>query len=164
MNGTRNLVFMGLLVAAALALSFVESFLPSPVLPGAKIGLANIVTVAALYLLPRTRDAALVLAARVMLGGIFAGGASFLYSAAGAALSFCVMAFLKKTGKFGIVAVSAAGGFFHNTGQLLMAAATVSSSPLFFAYMPALGLAGLLAGGLVGFAAEKGMGRWKPGK
>ena len=67
---TRKIVYMGLLTAAALALSFVESFLPSPFLPGAKLGLANIVTVTAIYTLPRTRDAALVVFARVVLGGI----------------------------------------------------------------------------------------------
>ena len=153
MNETRKLVFMGLLVAAALALSFIESFLPSPVLPGAKLGLANIVTVAALYTLPRTRDAALVLAARVILGGVFAGGASFLYSAAGAALSFFVMAALHKTGRFDIAAVSAAGGFFHNLGQLAVAAALVSSS-LLWSYFPALGSAGVGAGLLVGIAVK----------
>lgn len=162
MNNTRKLVFMGLLGAAALALSFVESFLPSPVLPGAKLGFANLVTVAALCIFPRTRDAALVLVARVLLGGVFAGGASFLYSAAGAALSFGVMAFLERTGRFGIVVVSAAGGFFHNFGQLAMASAVISSRAL-WSYLPALGLAGLAAGLLVGIVVKGWMesAAWK---
>ncbi len=153
MSETRKLIYMGLLVAAALALSFIESFLPIPVLPGAKLGLANLVTVTALYTLPCIQDAAWVLAARVILGGIFAGGASFLYSAAGAALSFCVMAFLKKMGRCGVVAVSAAGGFFHNLGQLLAAMAILSSA-LFWAFFPVLGLAGLAAGAVLGFAVR----------
>ncbi len=149
MNETRKLTVMGFLTAAALALSFVESLLPSPVLPGAKLGLANIVTVAALYLLPRERDAALVLAARVLLGSLFSGGVSFIYSAAGAALSFFAMVLLKRTGLFGAAAVSAAGGFFHNLGQLMAATAVISSRSL-WGYLPALGLAGLASGLLVG--------------
>ena len=155
MNETRKLVFMGLLVAAALALSFVESFLPPLVLPGAKLGLANIVTVVALYALPRPRDAAMVLAARVLLGGVFAGGATLVYSASGAALSFCVMLLLQKAGRFGIVPVSAAGGFFHNAGQLVAASVTTSSSALALAYLPPLGGLGLLAGGFVGIVARE---------
>ncbi|MCR5030270.1 MAG: Gx transporter family protein [Selenomonadaceae bacterium] len=155
MNNTRKLIFMGLLVAAALALSFVESFLFLPVFPGAKLGLANIVTVAALYILPQARDAALVLAVRVILGGVFVGGASVFYSAAGAALSFLVMWFLKRARGFGVVSVSMAGGFFHNIGQLLAAAALVSSTSFFLAYLPVLGLAGLAAGFFVGFVIDR---------
>ncbi len=153
MNETRKLVYMGLLVAAALALSFVESFLPSPVLPGAKLGLANIVTVTALYTLPKTGDAARVLAARVILGGVFAGGASLFYSAAGAVLSFLAMTILKRTGLFGVVPISAAGGFFHNLGQL-SAAAVVLSSAAVWSYLPVLGVAGLAAGFLIGLVVE----------
>ena len=151
MNKTRKLVFMGLLVAAALALSFVESFLPSPFFPGAKLGLANAVTVFSIYALPSVRDAALVVLARVLLGGVFAGGASIFYSAAGAVLSFAVMLLLKRAGSFGIVAVSAAGGFFHNLGQLFVAMVLVSSSSV-FSLLPALGLAGIAAGLLTGIA------------
>ena len=154
MNNTRKLIFMGLLVAAALALSFVESFLPSPFLPGAKLGLANAVTVFSLYALPSARDASLVVFARVNLGSIFAGGSSIFYSAAGAALSFFVMALLKRAGAFGVVAVSAAGGFFHNLGQLLVAMVLFSSSSI-FSLLPARGLAGIAAGLLTGIAGAE---------
>jgi heptaprenyl diphosphate synthase len=137
-----------------LALSFVESFLPSPFLPGAKLGLANIVTVTAIYTLPRTRDAALVVFVRVLIGGIFAGGASIFYSACGAGLSFFATVLLKNTHVFSVVAVSAAGGFFHNFGQLLSASVIISSTSL-ISLLPVLGLMGLAAGLAVGFASEE---------
>lgn len=152
-RNTRKLVYMGLLTAAALALSFIESFLPSPFFPGVKLGLANIVAITAIYTLPRTRDAALVVFARVLIGGIFAGGASIFYSVCGAALSFCVTVLLKSSRAFSVVAVSAAGGFFHNLGQILAASAIVSSASL-ISLLPALGIIGLASGLAVGFAAD----------
>ncbi len=48
-----------------------------------------------------------------------------------------------------------AGGFFHNIGQLLAAAALVSSTSFFLAYLPVLGLAGLAAGFFVGFVIDR---------
>ena len=49
MKGTRRLTLLALLTAAAMILSYVESLLPSPGVPGVKIGLANIAVIFALY-------------------------------------------------------------------------------------------------------------------
>lgn len=154
-----RMVYMGVLTAAALALSFVENFLPLPVLPGAKLGLANIVTVVALVTLPRARDAALVSFLRVVLGGIFAGGASFFYSAAGAAFSFVVMALLFRTKIFHIAAVSAAGGFFHNVGELAVAYLFLGSPKALIHLLPPLGFIGVATGILIGLAASAAIDR-----
>ncbi len=153
MTGRTKLVFMGVLTAAALALSFLEGLLPSfAILPGAKLGLANVVTVLALYLLPETRDAFLVVLARVLLGGFFAGGGAIFYSFAGAVASFFVMWLIKGAGRFSLPVVSLAGGIVHNAAQLALAA-VVLESPALAAYLPLYAVAGLLAGLAVGLAA-----------
>ena len=66
----RRLTRLALLTAVALSLFVVELQLPDlfPI-PGAKLGLANIVTVYALYRC-RAGEAAIVLAARILLGGL----------------------------------------------------------------------------------------------
>ena len=49
MNKTNKLVYLGLLTAQSLALFVFEGLIPMPFLaPGAKLGLANLITVIAL--------------------------------------------------------------------------------------------------------------------
>ena len=145
----RRVVLVGLLTALALALSFAESVLPLPgFLPGAKIGLANLVTLLALYLLPSWHDAALVLFLRVVLGSFFSGGGAFWYSAAGAACSFPLMCALRRLG-LPLVAVSAAGGIAHNVGQLIAAMLVLRTAAL-VAYAPILAVLGLASGLAIG--------------
>ena len=58
MNHTHRLVYIALLTALSLALYLLEGLIPMPFLaPGAKLGLANLITVLALYTLPRWQDA-----------------------------------------------------------------------------------------------------------
>ena len=122
----KNLARYALLVALAMALSWLESMIPLPgLLPGMKVGLANLVVVFALYRMS-PRDAASISLVRVLLASAAFGSAySFAYSLVGAALSLAVMAGLKKLDQFSIVGVSAAGGVCHNIGQLLVAAAVL---------------------------------------
>ncbi len=149
----RKLAFMGLLTAAALALSFLErSFPPLTMLPGTKLGLANIVTVLALYILPTARDAFQVVLVRVLLGGFFAGAGALLYSFTGAMISFFAMAALKGTGRFSVTVVSMVGGVMHNVSQLVLAALVLESASL-VVWVPLYGAVGLLAGFAVGTAA-----------
>ena len=65
-----------------------------------------------------------------------------------------VMVFLKRTGKFSIMGVSAAGGVSHNMGQLLVAMAVVETYRV-GDYFPVLLIAGLATGLLIGIAANE---------
>ena len=152
MNKTNKLVYLGLLTAQSLALFVFEGLIPMPFLaPGAKLGLANLITVIALYTLPRARDVLIVLIVRVLLATMFGGGPTiFIYSMSGALISFTAMCALKKSGRFGILGVSAAGGFCHNLAQLTVASAVISTSGLWL-YLPILGPMGLLTGLLIGW-------------
>ena len=145
---------IALLTALSLILFVLEGFLPLPLpVPGAKLGLAAIVTLIALHLLP-TRDAALMLTLRILLASALGGGlAPMLYSLAGGAASFAAMTLLKKYTQLSIVGISAAGGFLHNMAQLLVAAAVMQTTALFF-YAPVLGFVGILTGIGIGIAAQ----------
>ncbi|MDE7260718.1 MAG: Gx transporter family protein [Oscillospiraceae bacterium] len=149
---TKKIARWGLLVAAAMALSWLESLLPvSGMAPGMKLGLANVVTLFALYRMS-LRDAAGISLARVVLTAATFGNAySFAYSLAGAVLSLAVMAGLKRLDRFSILGVSAAGGVCHNLGQLLVAVAVLGTARLGW-YLPALAVSGTVTGAAIGLA------------
>lgn len=142
----------GLLTAAALALSWLESLLP-PVglLPGMKLGLANIVVLYALYRLSLREAAVLALVRALLAAATFGNAFSLAYSLAGAGLSLAVMAGLKRLDRFSILGVSAAGGVCHNLGQLAVAAAALGTARLGW-YLPVLLASGTAAGLAVGLA------------
>ena len=75
---TKHLTLCAVLTALALALSTLENLFPVTLLiplPGVKLGLANIVTLFALYYLG-TGSAFIILIARCILGAMFAGNAA----------------------------------------------------------------------------------------
>lgn len=154
MNELQRITRIALLTALSLILFILEGFLPLPLpVPGAKLGLAAIVTLIALYLLP-TRDAALMLTLRIILASAFGGGlAPIIYSLAGGAASFAAMVLMKRYTQLSIVGISAAGGFLHNMAQLLVAAAVLETTAL-FVYAPVLGIVGILTGILIGITAR----------
>ena len=141
------------LTALAMIFSYIEMLFPfSFGVPGIKLGLANVVTVVALYTLG-TGCAFSVNMLRVMLSGLLFGNVfAILYSLAGALVSFAAMTLLKKTNLFSITGVSMAGGVFHNLGQIIVAALIVENAKLFY-YFPALLFAGMTTGILMGIIA-----------
>lgn len=141
------------MVTLALIFSYVEAIIPyNPGIPGVKLGVANIVTVIALYKFG-WKDAAAVSVIRILIAGLlFNGVFGALYSLAGAVVSFVGMLLLRKTGLFSVTGVSMAGGVLHNVGQLLMAAAIIEDMRIFF-YFPVLLFSGLISGIAIGVAA-----------
>jgi len=147
---TKRLTTIALLSAAAFVLSWVDSLIPvSGVLPGAKLGLANLSVLAALYLLGPASGAVLCLVKIFLSTVLFGNAFSFFYSLAGGVLSFLVMLLLRK--HCSTVFVSLLGGMFHNLGQLLVAAVVLETVGL-LSYLPVLLLCGLGAGCAVGIA------------
>lgn len=152
---TKKLTEMALLTGIALALHWLESLLPPLVpVPGVRIGLANIITLMALYRL-RLRDAVLVVIARVILGSIFGGSMSaLLYSAAGCAVSLIVMIPLSRViPSEAMVFPAILGAAGHNLGQI-SAAIAVTRTPGLIAYLPVLLLSGCIAGAFTGLCAS----------
>ena len=156
MKKSRKIVYIGLLVSQALVLHIFENMIPVPfVTPGAKLGLANLVTVLALYTL-RKREAFLVLFLRLTLGSIFGGSLSaFMYSAVGGTLSFISMVCIKELfkDKVSIIGVSATGAVFHNIGQVLVASSIVKNIAVTL-YLPVLSTVGIVTGIFIGITSN----------
>jgi heptaprenyl diphosphate synthase len=148
--GVRRLSFYALMIALAMIFSYLETLLPTPFfVPGMKLGLANIVTMVALYKM-RASDAAVISAARILLSALLFGNAfSLAYSLAGGAFSLAMMVLMKKTGKFGVAGVSAAGGVCHNIAQIGVAALLLETGELIY-YLPVLLITGAVTGALIG--------------
>lgn len=133
-----------------------ESLIPMPILPpGAKLGLSNILIIVALYILPSEIDALIVLIVRIILSAIFVGSPTVLiFSLSGGLLSFAAMVIVKLTKRFSIIGVSAAGGFFHNVGQIL-AAIFVMDSWQIVNYLTVLGICGVFTGVIIGIISNE---------
>ena len=151
----KKTAYLGLFLALALICSYIESLIPFYFgIPGVKLGLTNIVVILMLYYMGTTY-ALVISVARIFLAGLLFGNMfSILYSLAGGLLSFFCMAVLKKTGRFKVISISAAGGITHNLGQIIVAAAVVENINLFY-YYPVLLLAGVVTGVLIGIAAQE---------
>ncbi len=151
--GNSFIARVGLMAALALIFSYVEAIIPySASLPGIKLGIANVVTVIALYKFG-VKDAIAVSIIRIVIAGLlFNGLFGMIYSLAGAALSLAGMIALKRTGLFSVTGVSMAAGVLHNMGQLIIASALIEDLRIFF-YFPMLMFSGIVAGILVGIAS-----------
>ena len=142
--------------AAALisAFTFLEHFFPVAAIipvPGIKLGLTNLVITAILYVYGY-REALVITTLRVfIIGFLFGNLFSIAYGLTGAVLSLTVMALMKRTGLFGVIGISAAGGVSHNIAQVMTAYFMVTGFPVRW-YMPILMLAGVGAGILTGIA------------
>ena len=151
----KELTRMALLTAIALTIFMLEAQIP-PVVPlqGVKLGLANIVTVYAVFVLGPGK-AAQILACRIFLGAVFAGNFStILYSGAGGLCAILVTILLRKilTNKQLWVA-GVCGAIAHSIGQMAMAIA-ITATPGLIAYLPIMIIASIVSGTFTGFCAQ----------
>ena len=154
MRGAKRHAFMALLTAAALIVFVIEVQIPPIVpVPGIKLGLANVITLVAMYLLSR-KEAGLVLLMRIILGAVFAGSPStFLFSAIGGLLAYTVMCALKgPVPESRIWLVSILAAVAHNLGQMIVCVLVVKT-PGVLVYLPVLIASGILTGAFTGVAA-----------
>ncbi len=150
MKQTKKVAYAGVFAALAMIFSYIEFLLPLNFgIPGIKLGLANLVTIVALYLLGK-RYALAVSLVRILLSSLLFGSTlSLMYSLAGGLLSLEIMILLKKTRRFSIAGVSVAGGVMHNIGQLLVAMLVLENFSI-AVYLPVLLFSGALTGALLG--------------
>lgn len=157
MTKNQRLVYISLLAAQAVIISLLERAIPFPfaIAPGAKLGLANIITCMAIYTLS-VKDAGKVVAIRLVLATLLGGTIStFMYSAAGAILSFIGMLAVKKLGttRVSLIGVSTTGAVLHNVGQLTVAS-WIAQTWTVLLYLPVLAFIGILSGIAIGIAAN----------
>ena len=149
MKKSRYIAVMGLMLALASALQFLESMIPIPLPLGVKPGISSIVV---MVVLVKFGFASAMTTAVLKSGFVFItrGASAFCMSVSGGILSVAVMGavlILSRRSKngTGILLMSALGGIFHNIGQLI-AATIFMGSIAALSYMPVLVISGLVAG------------------
>lgn len=149
-SNNRIVGLTGVFIALALVLSYLESLIPVFVtVPGVKLGIANIVTMLAMYKLG-VKPAIVISVGRIVLSGILFGNLYvIIYSLAGGTLSICIMIILKKIKLFSVVGVSVAGAVAHNAGQIIVAVFLMENVNIMY-YLPVLIITGVVAGTVVG--------------
>ena len=154
MHGRKVAIF-GVFTALALIFSYVELLIPINFgIPGAKLGLANLMTVLVLYKMGIKEALALSVTRIILSGFMFGNLFGILYSLSGGLLSFLVMVLLKKSDRFSVAGVSIGGGTAHNIGQLLVAMVFVQTYQVGY-YLPVLLVAGEVTGLLIGLVAKE---------
>ncbi len=153
---------MALLTAIALTIFMIESHIPPLVpIPGIKLGLANIVTVFAVFAMG-PKEAASILFVRVFLGAVFAGNFStILYSGAGGLAAILITIALRKIlthNQLWVAGALAAIG--HSVGQMAMAIA-ISRTPGLAVYLPMMIVCSIITGIFTGLCAQFVLNRGK---
>ena len=151
---TKKTAILGLILAYAMILSYIESLIPFfGGVPGMKLGLPNMAIVYLLYRYGRAEGILINILRIILTGFLFGSLFGIMFSIAGAFISFIVMCLLKGLDIFDLRGVSVCGGVAHNIGQLLIAAYVVKTSGIMY-YLPFLLVSGAICGFLNGFIAD----------
>lgn len=151
----KNIAVMSVFVAVGLVLQYIEGYIASPVAPGGKLGLANIVSVLNIFAFGG-KNAIFIAVTRAALGSLFSGGLAALpYSVAGAFFSVLLMCLAKKYfyPKLSLIGISIIGAAAHNIAQVVVAA-LVFGSGYVFSYISGLLLFAVVSGGITGYATK----------
>lgn len=156
----KRITQLALLTTIALIIFVVELKIPNLVpIPGVKLGLANIVTVYAMYHCTANETMMIVLA-RILLGSIFGGNISAIfYSLGGALLCLAGMMLIRRVidEKY-IWICSILGAVLHNIGQIAVAVVMMKTTAV-ISYLPFLLVSGCIAGAFTGVCAQILIGR-----
>lgn len=151
----KRLIKLAMLTGIALIIFAVELQIPNPFpIPGVKLGLANIVTVYAVYHY-RAKEVALIVFVRIFLAAVFSGNFMALsYSLFGGVFCLAGMLLLKRIiDEKHIWMASVFGAVLHNIGQITVAV-LITWTPGLIAYLPFLLISGCLAGAFTGACAQ----------
>lgn len=161
-----KLVKLSLLISIGLVLFIVESFIPFPI-PWMKLGIANIVSIIALYIYG-IKDALIVVFFRVVIGSLIRGmllNPIFFVAIGSGIIAVLVMGFVKfSLGRFfSAVGVSIWGAFFYNITQVVIYYFLIIKRPEIFNLLPFFLIITPFTGFITGFVAliviEKGKGK-----
>ncbi|RKD33197.1 Gx transporter family protein [Thermohalobacter berrensis] len=155
MSRIKKIIFLALLVALGLALSIIESTIPVPfIAPGAKLGLANIVSLITLVIFG-FKSAITVAILRSITFTLATGNfSSLFYSLSGSVLSVIVMFCIYKyfSSYFSLIGVSIFGAIAHNVAQISVASIIMENIKI-FSYLPIMSLTSLFTGYFVGLSS-----------
>lgn len=152
----RKIIFLSLLTTLSLVISLFESIIPLPIpVPGAKLGLSNIVILVTLICFG-FKETLVVSILKSFLQVLVAGNLSSLpYSLTGTIFSAIVMALSYRylLGKLSLIGISELGAFAFNIGQILVASLVLNNFKI-FTYLPFLTFIGIFTGYFVGLSSK----------
>lgn len=154
----RKLTNLSMLLAFSVVLNIFESFIPifGNIIPGAKLGLANVVVLFVIYMYG-FKDAITLSILRVILAGILRTGLFnivFCFSLGGSILSVIAMSLVHKFTKLSVVGVSIIGSIFHSIGQIVIAIFFLNTPNIIF-YLPYLLLLSVPTGIIIGMITRQ---------
>ena len=153
---TRDIAIIGVLTSISVVISILESYFTfiGDIIPGLKLGLANIVILFALYKYNFKTAISISLIRVLIVALIKTGfGLNFLFSIVGAVFSIITMTLIKKT-KLSILGVSLVGSLFHSIGQILVGIIVLNNYNVIY-YLPYLLLFSIPTGLFIGIIAKK---------
>lgn len=151
----KKLVTLSIMIAIAVVVNIMESFIP--IVPGTafKIGFANIVTLIVAYAYG-PKEAIAVGLMRVFVAGLLSPsgfGPTFMLSFTGGAFSILTVVFFRVIDKFGLVGVSTVSSVMHVVGQILAASFLLTDVVTYYA--PIMLVFSIPAGIFTGFLAYR---------
>lgn len=153
---TKDITIIGTLTAISVVISIIESYFTfiGNIVPGLKLGLANIIILFALYKY-NFKTAISVSIVRVLIVALIRTGfgINFFFSLSGAIFSIVSMFLVKKT-KLSIIGVSLIGSVFHSIGQVLVGIVVLDNYNIIY-YLPYLLLFSIPTGILIGIIAKR---------
>jgi len=153
-NKTKKMILLANLTAVAIVLGLIESRLNIISVPGAKLGLANLVSLIILYLFSY-KEALIITITRVILVGVLSGslGAPFWMGLSGGFVSITIMAILKNI-KLSTTVVSLFGSITHQIGQIIVGMYVLGAKEIAM-YLYIMVPIGIISGVIIGLIAEK---------
>jgi heptaprenyl diphosphate synthase len=152
----RKMIFLGIMISISIVVSIVEAQISTVlfIIPGVKLGLANIVTLIILYIYGK-KDAFLVLILRILIVAlIYSAMPAPLLSLAGGLCAFGAMILFQRFKSLSIISVSVAGALMHMVGQILMAI-LILKTELLILYLPYMLILSVPTGIFTGIVAKK---------
>ena len=153
---TKQVTTIGILASISVVISSIESFFDfiGNIIPGLKLGLANIVVLYALYKYDFKTAFGISLVRVFVVALIRSGfGINFFFSLVGAIFSVIAMWLVKKT-HLSIIGVSVVGSICHSIGQVIVGMIFLNNYNVIY-YMPYLLLFSIPTGILIGVVAKK---------
>lgn len=153
---TRDITKIAILTSICAVISILESLFTfiGDIVPGLKLGLANIVIIFTLYEYD-FKTAFLVSIIRVLIVALLRTGfgINFFFSLSGAIFSIIFMYIFKKT-RLSIIGVSIIGSVFHSIGQVLVGMLLLDNYNVIY-YLPYLLLFSIPTGIVIGIISKK---------
>lgn len=149
----RKLILIAVTGTLSGALAVAENMIATGILPGGRIGLANIALVIT-ALMYNFKETAAVSVLKSTLALLITGSVTgFVYSICGGIAAALTMNALKKLKGVSAVGMGVSGAFANNLIQTAVAAVVMANSGIFY-YMSILGPVSVVTGIFTGYAAK----------